>query len=160
PGCATCCWPAPDRPHSNSSTCLSGKLSMSILARSADGSSHVGFFPHQAADLSQRSCKRARHASRGPGINPLAASGGPQRKRERDDVVEQPKQQQTCEQVFFVELPKRNHHRGVEDTKAAGSVAGKTQKRRSNKDDRHRDEAEMRLVRNEHVHGGGAKPEI
>src|SRR6185437_16780805 len=69
------------------------------------GSSHVGFFSHQAADLSQRSCNRARNASRCSAMQHLAYAEDQQRKRERDDVVEQPKQQQARQQVFFVELP-------------------------------------------------------
>ena len=63
----------------------------------------------------------------------LAAAEHDQREPERNDVIQQPKQKQPCEQVLLVELPQRDQHRRV-NTDAAGGVTGETEERSGNED--------------------------
>src|SRR5215831_5765734 len=109
------------------------------------------------------------------GVLPLALRGDPvfaprtpefaaaeerQCDRERRDVVEQAKEQQPGEQVLLVVLPQGHQHRGIEYPEPAGRVAGEAQQGGGDKDHRQRDEADIGLVRQQHVHGGRAAGEV
>ncbi len=99
-----------------------------------------------------RRAARPSKASRIPST-PSASTQG-------NNVIQQAKQQQAGQQVFLVELPERHHHGGVEYAKSAGRVAGKTEQCRGDKNHGHGGKAEIRLVRHQHVHGGGAAAQI
>src|ERR1700730_12107906 len=59
----------------------------------------------------------------------LAAAEHDQSEPERNDIIQQSKQKQPCEQLLLVELPQRDQHRRVENTDAAGGVTGETEER-------------------------------
>ncbi len=84
----------------------------------------------------------------------------PSEMHEGNNVIKQTEQQQARQQIFLIELPKRDHHGGVEHAEAAGRMAGKTKQRRGDENHRDGDEAEIGFVRHQHVHGGGAAAEI
>ena len=88
-------------------------------------------------------------------------------KRQQDDrydewrnIIEQAEQQHPREQFFLVHLPQADQHRGVEHTEAAGRMAGEAKQRCRNENNRDNDEAEVRLVRHQHIHRQRAKAEI
>ena len=62
--------------------------------------------------------------------------------------------------VLAVELPQGDQHGGVEHADPARRVTGEAEQRRGHEDDRERDEADVRLVRHQHVHGERAAGEI
>src|SRR4051794_36357693 len=70
-----------------------------------------------------------------------------QRKHERYDVIEQPEEQETGQQIFLVELPQRHQHGGIENAQAARRMAGESKQRRRNENHCERDKADIRLVR-------------
>ena len=99
-------------------------------------------------------------AARGAAEQQFANSQNHERDHERNNVIEQPEQQQAGQQIFLVELPERHHHRGVEHAEAAGRVAGEAEQCGGDEDHRHCDEAEIGLVGHQHVHRRRAAAEI
>src|SRR5499426_4595477 len=71
----------------------------------------------------------------------FTAAENQQRKRERNDVVEQPEQEHAGEDVFLVELPQRDQHGRIEDADTSRRMARKAEQRGGDEDDGERDEA-------------------
>ena len=67
-----------------------------------------------------------------------------QRQRERQDVIQQPEDQQAGQQFLGVVLPERDQHGGVEHAEPAGRMAGEAEQRRGDED--HRDVDELRCA--------------
>ena len=82
------------------------------------------------------------------------------RKNERTSVIEKTEDQQAGDQVFLIVLQQRNHHRRVEHADATRRMAGKSQKRCRHENNGQRHKADMRLVRQQHVHCQRAAREI
>jgi hypothetical protein len=104
--------------------------------------------------LNRRQRRAAQHQEE------LAHAENCERNRERDDVVEQPEQEQAGNHVLPVELPQRDQHGRVEDPDAPRRVARKPKQGCGDEDHRERDKADMGLLRHQHVHSERAETEI
>src|ERR1700755_2930770 len=78
----------------------------------------------------------------------------------RRDIIEQAEQQHAGEQVLAVHLPETDQHGRVEHPEPPRGMAGEAQKRCRDEDHRDHDEAQIGLIRHQHIHGQRAKTEI
>src|SRR6185295_13756623 len=95
--------------------------------------------PHCHADriASRKACENSRatgdpaqstlllHALRRDAEPQLAQAEDHERERERNNIIEQPEQQEPGEQLLLVELDQRDQHRGVEHAEPAGEWLAK-----------------------------------
>src|SRR6266403_3036627 len=130
-----------------------GRLSPRSGSQLSDASvptlSHIGGFAGRLGVEPRRRLTQPLHSC--PRYN-LSKRQQDYRQDERRNIIEDAKQQHPRKQVLPIHLPQPDQHRGVEYPEPAWGVAGEAQQRRRHKNDGDHDEAEVGLIRHQHVH--------